>query len=379
MDLIQKSQILLDSKKYSEGIDLLKNIDFNTFNNEEGFNIKYRLLDILYMLYYWNDDINGCQETLKKFEYCYIDAHIIENSNYLFILLRKHGYKIIGTNLKNRISKDAKEVIIHYGNYYKDYKNLPIKNNKRYFECFRHPYFYNQIQHDSFEGNECWNKVDKLYILNLEERQDRYIETLNELCKMEFPLNKVYHFKVKREILFPNNKNVNNGAASCTKNHILILEDMIKNNYNNCIIMEDDFTFSDDYENHKNNIKIFFDRNYDFDITFLAIPNCKNCGYFEPLYKGSKSLEGEELKEDDLLNISKHKWTTTAGYIVNKKTVQKVLNNFKEGYEKLQNNIPIPIDANIIKLNKIYFFKNKLGYQRINYSDIVNKTDILWW
>ena len=273
------------------------------------------------------------------------------NSNYLFCQL---GKKIVATtNIKREPNED--EIIVYYGNYLNDINNLPISN-----KVFRHPkYFYN-LRHDFIEFHDCWNNIDVIYVLNLEERGDRYLEILVELCKMGCPLQKIHHYKAKKEAITSNKEtDVYYGAA---KNHTDVIEHFIDNNYNYCLILEDDVTFTDKIEEHQTHLKVFFERKYDFDVCFI-----------------SSSKYGPFEEYDDLLRISKQPCTTSSGYILNKSTVNKVLNVIKEGNDLLLQTGNHRIYANdrywekIQGDNKMFIFNNKFGYQRPSYSSITQK------
>lgn len=336
-ECINKLQSYLDKKQFQEGINYFNMFDFYNIKNEH---VRYKISDILYMIYYYHNDIKGCQYALSLFEYSYINEHIINNSNFLFDKLRSHGYKIVGSTV-DRQPKDN-EILIVYGPFHKDYTFLPYCN-----KLYRHPIFSENFKHDIFESDECWDKIDQIYILNLEEKYDRYSDTLVEFCHMNIPLNKVTWYKVKNEN--------ENPAKSCYRNHLNIIKDAKNKNYGTTLIFEDDFVFSMNYEKHKKDLKIFFERDYDYDITFLAVP-CHSTAWNVYPY-------------DDLLNITKQQWTTMGGYIINNKHIDKIIKLLEDNFYTDGK----PIDIVVTKLEKLYFFKDKFGYQRIGVSSIDNR------
>ena len=183
---------------------------------------------------------------------------------------------------------------------------------------------------------------------------------LVELCKMGCPLHKIYHYKAKKEVITGNKEtDIYYGAA---KNHVDVITHFVNNNYNYCLILEDDVTFTDRIEEHQKNLTTFFDRKYDFDVCFI-----------------SASKNGLLEEYDDLLRISKQECTTSSGYILNKNTVNKVLNVIKEGNELLLQTGNHGIYANdrfwakIQSDNKMFVFNTKFGYQRPSYSSITGQ------
>jgi hypothetical protein len=88
-------------------------------------------------------------------------------------------------------------------------------------------------------------------------RAAEFYEILIELCKINAPLNKIHHYKANKEIITGNKKtDVYYGAG---KNHIDVVKHFIQNNYNNCLILEDDVTFTSNITMHKKDLKIFLE------------------------------------------------------------------------------------------------------------------------
>ena len=101
----------------------------------------------------------------------------------------------------------------------------------------------------------------------------------------------------------------------------------------------------------------------DFDIVFLAYS------------KYGKIVESE-------INLLAHSYqpcTTSSAYIINKKNGHKIEDCLKTGFEMMKEGKDPSIyccDRYWAKLqsnNKFYVFRDKLGFQKITYSDIVNK------
>lgn len=98
------------------------------------------------------------------------------------------------------------------------------------------------------------NKVDKIYLLNLEKRKDRLDHFINECKRENIDLNKLHVFKgldaekyILKEYekdLFSKNVDIDSytgRACACNQlGHYYIFMDMIKNNYETCLIFQDD-------------------------------------------------------------------------------------------------------------------------------------------
>lgn len=342
--LLKEGQHLLLTK-------ICKNLNFYDFPDLQ----KNFVLDHLYIANYYTQQWDECIRVFKLFEYCNVSEHNIQNSNYFLQVLYNQGKHIIGTcDLSLEPKND--EIIIYYGNFPLDYHNLPYSN-----KIYRHPRFANSIKHSKFEGDKCWNKIDQIYILNLEERVDRFYETLVELTRVNAPLDKVYHYKGKKESIL--GEKMVDSYLGATKNHLDAVNHFIENKYKYALILEDDFTFSSRISGIKKDLLTFFDREYDFDVCLVAA-----------------SKNGKIIPKDDLLNLSHQVCTTTAGYIINHKTIERVRECFQTGYDKIKETrdyhtyVCDRYWAKLQKDNKFFIFRNKFGYQRPNYSSIFNKT-----
>lgn len=305
----------------------------------------------MYIAHYYCGQYDKCVDVLRNFEYRTVTEHIIINSNFLFEKLSKN---IIGTTDINREPKEN-EIVIYYGNYHYSIDALPVKN-----KVYRHAKFYTAINHTAFEFHECWNEIDIIYLLNLEVRKDRYLEALVELCKMNAPLNKIHHFVVEK-------KNTSNNSTAdlhydVCNNHVLMINHFIAKGYNNCLILEDDITFTNRVDKHKADLLEFFKRKYDFDLCFIASSNY-----------------GTVLPKDDLVRISHQECTTTSGYLLNKGSAAKIRDVLQEGNQKLiktGEHWIYAADRYWHKLqsdNKFLLFNDKFGYQRPSYSSITHK------
>ena len=308
-----------------------------------------RVLFGLYMAHFYTANYEGCKEALRQFEttHTFVDEHVIDNSSFLFPLLKK---KVVGTNNVTR-KPGPDEIVIQYGNYPYAPNNLPIDST-----VFRHPVFFSKVRHDVLEFDECWAAVGQIYILNLKERRDRYLECLVELCRMGAPLDRVTHFEAKKEKVCESAQT--SALHGAGENHIWAVRHFLQNKFENCLILEDDFTFTSNVEQHKRDLKLFFERKYAFDACLLGTSNF-----------------GERKDHDDLLLTSHQDCTTTAAYLLNRETASRILDAFVEGNRLLleTGDGKYTCDRYWNKLhpeNKFFIFRTKFGFQRPNYSNI---------
>ena len=303
----------------------------------------------LYMANFYTRNYAGCQAALAQFEatHTFVDEHVIANSSFLFPHLKK---RVVASTDVRRVP-GADEIVIQYGNYPYAPDNLPIGDTVR-----RHPVFFKQVQHDAVEFDDSWAAVDHIYILNLKERRDRYLECLVELCRMGAPLDRVTHFEAKKEKVCESAQTSSLHGAG--ENHIWAVRHFLEHEYENCLVLEDDFTFSSNVGQHQRDLKLFFERRYAYDVCLLGTSNF-----------------GERRDHDDLLLTSHQPCTTTAAYLLNRATAPKILAVFVEGNRLLleTGNGGYTCDRYWNKLhfeNKFFVFRTKFGFQRPNFSNI---------
>jgi hypothetical protein len=191
--------------------------------------------------------------------------------------------------------------------------------------------------------------VDTIYILNLEERVDRYYDTLLALAAVKAPLDRIYHYKAK--------KDDTPAYIGATQNHVDCIRHFKESGKSTCLILEDDFVFRDDVTDVWDTLEKFWKLNLDYNICFLSI-----------------SKHGERQPFNEIVSVSKQSCTTSSGYFLNKETVSAVLDVTDEGLRLMRETGDLHtycIDRYWSKLSKLYFFKTKLGFQRPSYSNLI--------
>jgi hypothetical protein len=329
---------------------MLKIVDEYGLNNCD-YSLQSRVLDYCFIAHFYNKNLQGCMNICKQFYKYEIPAHFKSNVKYFYDLARELNYKIIGTcNIS--YTPQVNEIVIYYGNYPDDYMALPQSNR-----IYKHTLYKDDIRVDEFKCASCWNRIDKIFIMGLENEFERTNDTILQLSLMNAPLNKIHVYKAKKDI------NLNDVYIGATKNHIDCLKMMLDVGYETCLFLEDDFIFTSSIEENKQKLACFIERNYDYDICFLS---------------ASKYHRRDEF--DDLLILSKQVCTTSSGYLINKRNVKKVYNAVVEGYELLLRNKEHShlycIDrywTTLQKDNKMFIFKDKLGFQKPSKSKITGK------
>ena len=144
--------------------------------------------------------------------------------------------------------------------------------------------------------------ISKVYFINLEHRLNRRRSIEKELYKMHIPANQIVYIKA---VNMPYNPQI-----GCALSHMKALADARKNNYEDILILEDDFKFNCNRDNL--NDLLYNTKSYitDWDVIMLSSINYKS---YPTQYKGLNKV----IKAD-----------TTAGYIVNKKALIPIFNIF---------------------------------------------------
>jgi len=199
--------------------------------------------------------------------------------------------------------------------------------------------------------NKGLNNFDIVYYINLEHRKDRYIHINNELSKTNIDPNKINRIDAVY--------NINKGCLGCSKSHILALEAFINTSdeIQNCIILEDDFIFTEQQDDINNLINLFFENVETFDVLMLS----------------SNTLNETKTNLPFITKINDAQ--TLSGYCVSKKFAPILLGNYRLGVEKLENigiNNLYCVDMymKILQPQSLWYCLNpKIGKQIMSYSD----------
>jgi GR25 family glycosyltransferase involved in LPS biosynthesis len=192
------------------------------------------------------------------------------------------------------------------------------------------------------------DNFDIIYYINLEHRTDRKEHIISELNK----------FQNLKDILRVNayyNKQF--GPIGCLKSHILALSHFVESDYEKCLILEDDFQFTESPEFVNEILSKFFNGGIDYDVLMLSSNTLKQVD--TPYNFITKIIDAQ----------------TASGYSVHKQFAKTLLDNFKESLELLEKNRIqhlYALDIYWKRLqpgNKWYCLNPKIGKQMEGYSD----------
>jgi GR25 family glycosyltransferase involved in LPS biosynthesis len=204
--------------------------------------------------------------------------------------------------------------------------------------------------------NSGLNNFDIIYYINLEHRKDRYEHINNELSKTNInpsKINRIDGIYLK-----------NFGILGCAKSHILALETFLKtpSDIQNCIIFEDDFTFTKPQEEVNELINQFFKYIKKYDVLMLASNTLNETPTPYPFI--TKIIDAQTL----------------SGYSVSKQFAPILLNNYKTSVaflEKLGKKVHyycFDIYMKQLQPTSLWFCINpRIGKQIESYSDIENR------
>ena len=190
--------------------------------------------------------------------------------------------------------------------------------------------------------------INVIYI-NLDDRKDRRVSVEKELTKIG----------IKSYERF-NAVKLKNGALGCSMSHLKCLELAKSNNYDYVLICEDDIEFLDP-ELFLSQLQKFLFKNERWDVVLIA---------------GNNMIPYVSIDETC---IKVYNCQTTTGYIVNKNYYDILIQNYKEGIQKLlkdPTNNDYKIDKywlSLQKQNKWYLIIPLTIVQREDYSDIEKK------
>lgn len=206
-----------------------------------------------------------------------------------------------------------------------------------------------EIYLNKYNSENAIKNIDKIFYINLEHRLDRKKEIIEQIKKIDPELEKTERINAVK------NKR---GEIGCALSHIKCLEKAIENNFDNVLILEDDFDFVKDISFVNQSINLIFKDYSNFDI-FLLSANIIKCKRLNPLVHRALDVQ------------------TASGYIINKKFYETLLKNFKyaaknlqEGGTKEKYSIDITWKELQNEENDFFVLINKLGLQRASYSDI---------
>lgn len=292
--------------------------------------------DTCFIANFYLGDIAKCQYWLSWYEFAEITPHVRANAN--FLLTKK---RVVATCDPCREAKDDEYVIV-YGPYPHWHLALPCSN-----KLYRHVSMFESTRHDVVEYDPVWEFVDIVYILNLEERVDRYYETLTTLASVRAPLHRIHHYKAKKDGLPP--------YVGATKNHVDVAEHFCASGLRTALVLEDDIQFID-YPSVRTALTSFVTQPREYDVCFLSL-----------------SRTGRREPHDDLLGRTLQSCTTSSAYFLHCTTARGVCDVLADGFHKMVetgDHHTYCVDRYWSKLLRLLYFRKKLAFQRPSYSNL---------
>jgi glycosyl transferase family 25 len=147
------------------------------------------------------------------------------------------------------------------------------------------------------------NHIDKIFYINLESRSDRREQIENELAKYNL-LEKAERIEA---IPTPGR-----GILGCTMSHLNTIKLAKERNYQNVLILEDDFYFTVSKEEFENTLQTFFESNVSYDICMI-----------------SYNIQRAEPNEEHPFIQKVIEAQTASGYIVHHSFYDKIINLYE--------------------------------------------------
>lgn len=188
--------------------------------------------------------------------------------------------------------------------------------------------------------------LDKIIYINLDKRTDRKEQIESELDKFGLKYDRFCAIECEKF-----------GIYGCGLSHLAVLKKAKEQNYKNILILEDDFEFLITKELFEEQLNKFFESNINFDVCMI-----------------SYNLKETQEFENDI--VGKIQFAQTAsGYIVNNHYYDKLIKLYEWALPLLIQTEQHWIYANDIvwrnyqRNDNWFYFKIRIGKQRISYSD----------
>jgi hypothetical protein len=296
-------------------------------------------------------EIREAEECLRQLELTTTDEWTLEMTDPHLPLIAA-GRKVVASfDPLRRPALD--EVVIIYGNYPQMYGNVVVNNPVR-----RHVADFWNFRHDEVEWDRRWASIDQIFVINIDDRVDRYDSVLCQLASARAPFDRVTRvpgFKTEYD------PSAVRGQIGALRSHIETLRRAQAGRHENVLVLEDDFCFTSDLQQHLTDLAAFFERGYPYWVCLIAT---SKYGAIEP--------------KDDLISLSFQPVTNAAGYLLSREGVEKLLPVFEAALERLESKGDIFADsvdrcwAVLQPSGKFLVFRRKFGFQGSSFSNITH-------
>ena len=203
-----------------------------------------------------------------------------------------------------------------------------------------------------------WHEyVDVIYYINLDSREDRKTEFLDEMKRMRVPSEKI--------VRIPAVNKPGQGDWGCSLSHLITIQQFVDSSNTNCIVFEDDFVFTEDAKIINAGFREVFNKPIVYDVIMLS----------------ANEIDVTSTKHKYLKKV--HDAQTASGYMVNKHYATVLMHNYRDGAKLIEQSYqggksdalqgPFCIDQYWKRLqpqSNWYVFSPKFGIQRKSHSDI---------
>jgi hypothetical protein len=292
----------------------------------------------------------NASSVLQSLRFGTVDENVVSRTD-AFISLIARGRRVIATSDSKRQPLPG-ELVIIYGNYPCCYDNLLINNPVR-----RHVSSFFEINHDDVEFDYRWGAVERIFIINADQRIDRYDSVLRELARAHAPLDRITRISACMGEIGPTP--TVSGTIGSVRSHVNALHAVKEQAYGNVLILEDDFCFTDDIDSHLDDLNIFMSAGYDYSVCLLAT---SKYGLITPF--------------DELVSLSKQDCTNATAYLVSSKHIDTVIQVAEESLKGLLETFDCPTYALdrywrcLQESNRFLVFRKKFGFQTASFSNI---------
>ncbi len=295
-------------------------------------------------------DVRRARELLAELEAGTTDQTTLDRTDG-FLRLFAEGRQVVATFDPLRRPAENEQVVI-YGNYPHGFANLVVNNPIR-----RHCADFWRLDHDLVESDRRWQGVNQIYVINVDDRLDRRDSVLRELATARAPFDRVVRISAVKSL--PGSDTQVEGQLACLSSHIETLKRARDEQHQHVLVLEDDFCFTSDLDQHLSDLATFFARQVDYWVCLIAT-----------------SKYGALVPKDDLLSFCYQPCTNTGGYLVSRSGIEQLLPLFESARERLRqtgNCLANAVDrcwAVLQPSGKFLVFRRKFGFQVSSFSDI---------
>lgn len=298
-------------------------------------------------------------DKLRELERATVDQRTLDLTDSMLTTMRWRSTKRIATGDPARRAQPGEQVVV-YGNYPYSFGNLLVNDHVK-----RHASWFWRIQHDLVESVDPWDGLDRIYVINMDDREDRLDAIMVELARARAPLDRVTRFSalVPKSRLRFHFRARSRGTIGCLMSHLGVLRNAIASGYRHVLVFEDDFVFTSDLDQHLADFGEFFRRKYDYWICLLAT-----------------SKYDAVFAKDDLVSYTFQPCTTASAYLLSKAGMAQLLPIWEDALRQLEegrDKAGLAADkawAQLQPSGKFIVFNRKMGFQSSGYSSIARRT-----